>query len=154
NGMGACRKYQAGTVCAAPTCNSGTAVAAATCNGTGTCTPGAQSPCSPYLCNAGGTACYTACMDDTQCVPGRQCAMGMYGKKYNGTNCGVADECKSGFCTDGVCCDSDCAGVCKSCAVGGLLGKCSNIPAGTPDDGGGCQPSAEATCGNDGTCNG
>jgi hypothetical protein len=154
NGMGGCRKYAAGTVCAAATCAAGTATAASTCNGMGTCTPGARRMCEPYVCNPGGTDCFSSCLDDGQCIPARKCEGGLCGRKDNGGACASPDECKTGNCVDGVCCDTGCPGVCKSCAVQGRLGTCSDIPAGLPDGQGGCPAAAEASCGNDGTCNG
>jgi hypothetical protein len=38
--------------------------------------------------------------------------------KDNGSVCGKSTECKSGFCTDGVCCRESCTDVCHSCATG------------------------------------
>ena len=46
------------------------------------------------------------------------------------------------------------AGTCKSCAVPGSMGTCTNVPAGGSDPQGGCAPSPESSCGNDGRCNG
>src|SRR4051794_9251685 len=37
-------------------------------------------------------------------------------------SCTVAGDCKSGFCFDGVCCRSDCSGLCQSCAQPGGVG--------------------------------
>ena len=36
-----------------------------------------------------------------------------------GENCSEAYECVSGFCVDGVCCESACDGACSACATGG-----------------------------------
>lgn len=153
NGTGGCRKYASGTVCVAAVCTSGDAKANSTCDGKGTCVTGATRACSPYVCNAAGTDCYSSCSDNTQCIATRTCDMGMCGRKNDGANCAEDDECKSTFCVDGVCCNSECSGVCKSCSLG-TPGVCGNISAGIADDSGGCPPSAESTCGNDGTCNG
>jgi len=38
--------------------------------------------------------------------------------KANGELCGAAGECMSGFCTDGVCCNSACNAPCQSCSTG------------------------------------
>ena len=46
--------------------------------------------------------------------------------------CTSADECMSGYCADGVCCDSPCDGQCLSCALNGASGHCGPITQG-PD---------------------
>ncbi len=66
----------------------------------------------------------------------------------NGEPCKDDSECPSAHCSDGVCCDSACKGVCESCNQAGKKGQCSPIaadtdpemecPAKTPsEDGGG-----------------
>lgn len=40
------------------------------------------------------------------------------GNKANGELCGAAQECKSKFCADGVCCNAACTGPCLSCETG------------------------------------
>lgn len=52
-----------------------------------------------------------------------------------GAPCSLAAQCGSGFCTDGVCCDAACDGVCGSCLAaetGATDGVCSPIAEGTP----------------------
>jgi MYXO-CTERM domain-containing protein len=55
----------------------------------------------------------------------------------NGAPCTVGTECNSGFCADGVCCDSACGGgltddcqVCSVAAGGPVDGACSPVPVG------------------------
>lgn len=50
-----------------------------------------------------------------------------------GTSCGDNLECASGFCTDGVCCDSACPGLCDRCNASGTC-----VPAGPLDGGNPC----------------
>jgi hypothetical protein len=70
-----------------------------------------------------------------------------------GAACAVAGDCKSGFCFDGICCRSDCSGLCQSCAQPGSVGTCMNVPVGAdprdecPDDG-------ATGCLRDGFCDG
>jgi hypothetical protein len=45
-----------------------------------------------------------------------------------GTDCSKAEDCPSGFCSDGVCCNEACTGRCRSCGLEGSKGICSNIP--------------------------
>src|SRR5262245_44934861 len=67
--------------------------------------------------------------------------------------CATAGDCKSGFCFDGVCCRSDCSGLCQSCAVDGSVGTCTSVPVGA-DPHNECPDDGVASCGRDGTCDG
>ena len=42
--------------------------------------------------------------------------------KVQGAACNGEDECQSRICVDGVCCQTECAGACRSCAVPGKQG--------------------------------
>jgi hypothetical protein len=73
----------------------------------------------------------------------------------NGQSCTCAADCVSGFCVDGVCCNSECKETCKSCNVAGAPGVCSFVPAGdTPRTASTCAKSDVTSCGLDGTCDG
>jgi hypothetical protein len=61
--------------------------------------------------------------------------------------CTVAAQCASGFCVDGVCCDSACDGACQSCSQTGKLGTCSPVKNTTDDA---CM--GGSTCDNTGAC--
>ncbi|NOK37362.1 hypothetical protein HMI49_29625 [Corallococcus exercitus] len=61
-----------------------------------------------------------------------------------GTACGTATDCRSGFCVDGVCCDSACGGGTADCNA------CS-MAAGAAADGT-CGPRANATCDDGKAC--
>ena len=62
-------------------------------------------------------------------------------RKYGGESCESAGECESGFCSQGVCCDKECDGLCRACsrAAGakqdGVCGRASGVPC---DDGDPC----------------
>ena len=72
-----------------------------------------------------------------------------------GQSCTCNSECGSGFCVDGVCCNSACTDKCMSCNLPGSEGTCGAVPDGVnPRDQSECAASAEASCGLDGTCNG
>ncbi|MEO1484059.1 MAG: hypothetical protein AAFU77_18295, partial [Myxococcota bacterium] len=64
--------------------------------------------------------------------------------KVQGESCGGNNECASGFCTDGVCCESACSGTCQECSTGACLSVTSGIDPGTCATG----------CFGDGTCDG
>ncbi len=67
-------------------------------------------------------------------------------KKCNGDACAIANDCKSTFCADGVCCDAVCTGTCKSCNLAATVGVCTNIPLGSSD--------SAPVCNGTQTCNG
>lgn len=50
----------------------------------------------------------------------------------DGELCSTPIDCNSGFCVDGVCCDSACDGVAESCNQSGRMGTCSPLPAPAP----------------------
>jgi len=87
---------------------------------------------------------------------GGQCqGDGGKGTKMNGDACACAGDCQSGFCVDGVCCNTACTESCKSCDVQGSPGTCSFVPAGgAPREASACPESDVSTCGLDGTCDG
>ena len=67
--------------------------------------------------------------------------------------CAAPGDCKTGFCFDGVCCRSDCSGLCQSCAVEGSVGTCTSVPVGA-DPRNDCPGDGAASCGRDGSCDG
>jgi hypothetical protein len=152
---GACQLYPAGTVCQPQSCTAGLQVNTRTCDGSGTCqTPvPASVTCAPYVCNATTQACFTSCASDAECVSGFGCAAGGVCKKLNGQMCGNDLECKSGFCTDNVCCEARCHGVCEKCNQQNRLGFCDAVPAGMDPDNE-CASQDASTCGTTGVCNG
>jgi hypothetical protein len=75
------------------------------------------------------------------------------GAKIPGAPCTEGRACESGFCFDGVCCQTECEGTCRSCAVPGKQGTCTLVPEGVPHRGCGDQTSVKK-CGFDGTCDG
>jgi uncharacterized protein (TIGR03382 family) len=63
----------------------------------------------------------------------------------DGTACELDDECASRVCSDGVCCDQDCDGLCQACDLPGQEGTCGSLPDGTRcDDGDHCN--GQETC--------
>jgi hypothetical protein len=68
-----------------------------------------------------------------------------------GAACSTGSQCMSTHCVDGVCCDSDCTGICRTCGAGG--GVCRSAAAGTdPRDS--CPDDGATTCGRTGMCDG
>jgi len=74
----------------------------------------------------------------------------------NGTSCSSADQCDSGFCVDGVCCDTSCNSGCTSCIQANTDvadGTCSPVRAGE-DPNSSCSAQSASSCGRDGECDG
>lgn len=70
-----------------------------------------------------------------------------------GQLCGSDLACASGFCTDGVCCNARCAGVCESCNLAGQIGSCDSVSTGADPDNE-CAPDPPTSCGLNGQCSG
>ncbi|MBM4353600.1 MAG: hypothetical protein FJ109_07340, partial [Deltaproteobacteria bacterium] len=187
DGVGACRYWLPGTTCVDQSCVSKAGgmedfqYNADTCDGKGLCVNNDTKICYPYICN-GDWGCYTNCVTDAECAPdswckGTECML----KKDNGETCSgptAGNECKSGFCVDGVCCNSACGGTCQACNLEGTLGACTGHPKDTDpeeecdlcqvcdgnskcgfaavgtDPTSDCASELQSTCKKDGTCNG
>jgi hypothetical protein len=150
DGASACRATTFGKDCKAAECQDDVTLAApATCTATGEC--GAETTsCDPYTCDAKAIACRTRCAKDTDCAEGAVCTDGECQRLPDGDACAAANECTSGFCADGVCCDKGCDGQCETCAVSGSEGTCKAIE-GTPQ---GDRPACDGEAPCQGTCNG
>jgi hypothetical protein len=48
-----------------------------------------------------------------------------------GQHCNDGTDCKTGFCSDGVCCDAACSGKCLHCTA---MGHCTNVAKNTADN--------------------
>lgn len=102
-------------------------------------------------CNSTGTC--VECDDNISC-PENQGLICFDSKciipKPIGSECKDEIECESGFCTDGVCCDKQCDGECRSCNVAPDVkeyrGRCNWVPPGAPDDS--CPAGAYSGCAN------
>ena len=148
---GAACAYPGGaTSCRSASCAGGTATLAASCTGTGSCPAAQTQACAPFVCGAG--ACLSGCSDDSQCVAGDYCAAGTCQPRQAGGTCSAANQCTSGHCVDGVCCDTACDGQCEACDVPGSAGTCTAV-TGAPvaprtaceSDGGVCGGSCDGT---------
>lgn len=71
--------------------------------------------------------CGSFCPGGTMCVAGACLAVG-------GQPCMGPSDCVSGFCADGICCDSACTGTCEKCNLAGSVGTCSAIASGQDPD--------------------
>ena len=106
--------------------------------------------CAPFACDVARGVCKNACLTNADCVTGKACnPVGLCGFKEDRT-CASSDECLSGHCAQGVCCDTACNQPCASCALPGTLGTCTLVPPGLLDPIGTCP--AGSTCNGRGGC--
>ena len=153
NGKSACRVYNSSTQCAAQTCVGSTLTLARSCDGNGVCVAATTRDCNEFQCDPVTKACRTSCGADTDCTAPNVCIGGVCRKKDLAAGCTTNAECASGFCQQGVCCASLCNGTCRSCALAGSAGACTNIPA-HADSQGTCPDDGQTTCKRDGKCDG
>ncbi|HEX2873680.1 MAG TPA: SUMF1/EgtB/PvdO family nonheme iron enzyme [Polyangiaceae bacterium] len=156
SGARACKTSQ-DVPCGTSSCASDSVqVNAATCDGEGVCQAAGTSNCTPYKCVAG--ACASSCALDSDCLSpavclGDRCVQPV----AEGETCDVGEECSSGHCVEGVCCDVACTGTCESCLgnqTGRTDGQCAPVLAGgSPRTSAGCESSG-GVCGADGKCDG
>lgn len=121
-----------GDGCRAPRCAAGASFEGGTCDAAGACVSPSPRMCPSGVCLSDATACEPPCTP-TSCPINQRCAASMHCVSLVGTGqvCGADDECSSGHCTDGVCCDEACDGVCAACDVPHSIGRCTPIPATT-----------------------
>lgn len=78
--------------------------------------------------------CASSCTNDNQCDSSANCSgnPGVCQPDLGpGGACNSNSDCVSGFCVDGVCCNNACTGSCRSCALQGSVGTCTNVPNGS-----------------------
>ncbi|MBW2527656.1 MAG: hypothetical protein JRI23_25970, partial [Deltaproteobacteria bacterium] len=148
-------------------CNTACAFACDACNVTGAeglCqaklagTPG-DPACDPYLCNGAIVTCPNFCNVAGDCIAGHYCGSGQcLPLAANGTSCALGSECQSGFCADGVCCNTACGGPCDECDTG-TVGTCELLSDGANGDPAcapflcdGAQADCPTTCTNNNDC--
>ena len=149
-----------------------------TCSGNGECLSG---NCADGLCC--NTTCIGSCKacdlagSEGQCTniaggqdPSNECAGALSCNGVgacqipNGTTCFFNSDCASGFCVEGLCCDTLCDGLCAACDLPGTAGTCSFVPSGQDPDGecaggkpncsgmGTCGLPSGAVCGSNTVC--
>ena len=125
------------------------------CNGQGVCGTATTTDCGRYACRPSG--CPISCEAQSDCVSNSYCGNhSCVAKRAQGQGCTGPEQCTSGACVDGVCCESACPGACKACVsakTGAADGLCRPIANGTdPDDE--CATGVKTSCGQDGMCDG
>ena len=156
DGAGACRLWSRGTLCGTASCANDEVTGPPACDGMGACVPSsASASCAPYACAADGSDCATMCTTkNSGCQSPATCnSVGQCGLAGLGGACLSPSQCESNFCSQGVCCSTDCSGLCRSCALSTAPGLCTMMADGT-DPLNQCTASTRASCGLDGQCNG
>jgi hypothetical protein len=158
---GACALYPMGAVCGTSTCvgdgSKGYNQVGDACNGQGTCSPAATTTCGVFACSKG--QCLSSCTTALDCLASAYCDGNVCKAKLApGAACKQKDTCASGFCVDGVCCDTSCDGACQACAAalkasGDGAGMCGAAKAGTNPNNG-CLDEGAPSCKHNGTCSG
>jgi len=136
------------TVCTAAKCESGKVTTASLCNSAGACSTSTSSTCPNSQCATDGSAkCATACTP-TSCAAGSYCDTtgACLPAQAASSSCSSGQQCTSGYCVDGVCCDSKCDGQCQSCRETGSVGTCKAIK--------GDPITTRTACGGTGICKG
>jgi len=111
------------------------------CDGNGFCVGGGSQTvsCAPYLCGTEG--CLTSCAADSDCIDGAHCDDNVcLADEGLGRPCDEDSDCATGVCSDGVCCNQRCDGLCEVCSA---------------ENGGFCTPvrcPATDQCHDDGVC--
>jgi len=118
-----------GTTCSQGGCTDGEVQDPGTCDGAGACVIPQPTSCGGFQC-AGPASCAVACtITDVHCASDKYCvSLNCVDRKQNGDTCGDDEQCLSGHCVAGICCDTECDGSCSSCAVSGNLGTCIAEP--------------------------
>ena len=153
DGSGACALLADGMVCSLSNgseCTSNNCVDGFCCGTTcgGSCVScglsGSEGTCTPYM---NGQDPESECVGNTSCDGSGSCAL--FG---NGTVCTLTNgnECTSGNCVDGFCCNAGTCGTCESCGVTGQEGLCNNVMQ-LSQDPGTCDGAADA-CDGSGSC--
>lgn len=140
DGGGFCEVVAGGTSCGdIAECVGGTQTGADLCDGLGACVDGGSMMCDPYVCDAGGAMCLTMCSGNADCMSTHYCLAGTcVMDKPTGQACAAPEECQSGFCADGFCCNTACDATCQACSMAkkgsGANGTCGPINPGTDPD--------------------
>lgn len=126
NGMRACDFPGPSTSCGSNFCSDKTTSDTLGCDGNGSCVA-TGTMCVDFVCDPANGNCKTMCNVDSDCQNGEFCNLNINKcvlKHDLGTACTGADQCKTGFCSSGVCCNTDCSGTGQSCNSTGSVGKC------------------------------
>lgn len=132
----------------------------------GSCVTPPVVSCGYYKCDAANTACMNTCQSVAECITGTFCDAATNSCKPvagSGNACATGGECGSNLCVDGVCCNTQCTGLCERCNDPNNKGFCVAIPNGMDpenecagadacDGSGQCRSPLGAVCALDNEC--
>ena len=153
DGFGACAKYAPETVCVLPSC-AGTKPQHARHLRRAGDVQGARRARLPALRVRRRARATRRARRTRTARPGSLAQSHSCGQLTNGGACKAATDCASGYCVDGVCCNTACAGACRSCALASARGTCTPIAANSLDNRNVCKDQGVASCGTNGRCDG
>lgn len=90
------------------------------------CAASCAGPCKQCVATTGACQAVKNADDPDTCAGASTCDGAGACKKKDGQACAAGGECASGFCTDGVCCNVACDGVCEACD-GLVKGRCEVV---------------------------
>jgi len=131
-------------------CVDGVCCQSKSCNPCETCNGLSRGTCTPIFNDEDPNGCATG--EGKSCNASGACLAAL------GSTCADGTTCASGFCVDGVCCETKCEGTCIACSAslkedGARSGLCGAAKSGSdPRDQ--CSSTDATTCGLDGTCDG
>jgi hypothetical protein len=126
---GTCSPRPSGADCGQPTCAGGRVTGLKRCDTAGTCVDWGTVLCDPFTCDPTTQLCHTGCAGDSDCLPPSVCMGGSCGRRESPT-CDDGNQCISGFCSRGICCDAACDDPCHTCSLSGSIGVCQLNPVG------------------------
>jgi hypothetical protein len=127
DGVGGCRLWPMFTVCVPGRCDGDAVVDLKVCDGRGNCRTGPTEICAPYGCDPVRASCRGTCLTDAECS-GTYCELDGRCHMNIGPGCQSNNQCATGFCSQGTCCDRACDGACQACNLRGREGACSPVP--------------------------
>jgi len=149
---GTCTRRPEGVTCGSSSCAGDVQQLAPSCRA-GVCTPGATKSCAPASC-LNGQCTGVDCTTHGDCLPGWYCSAGRCAQKHElSWSCKVKEECQSGFCVDGRCCNNACQQLCHYCSIAGTEGTCTALQN-NQDPRRDCPPDPSNPCGRGGSCDG
>ena len=100
-------------------CSSGMACASGQCKDGVCCDTACTTPC--MSCSTGKCLAVKGKEDKPECSGSKTCSVIGQCKLVNGQKCSTDMVCVTGYCKDGVCCDTACTTPCMSCSTGTCL---------------------------------